>query len=343
MRAGTPTTRARGTIARLDPPLKHMVRVAGGTFLMGSNDFYPEERPVHRVTVDGFWMDEHPVTNAEFRRFVEDTGYVTVAERPPDPRDYPYADTKLLVPGSLVFRPPPHRVALHDFRAWWAYVPGVCWKHPERPGCVVPGRDHHPVVHVAYEDAEAYAGWAGKALPTEAEWEFAARGGLAGAVFVWGDEFAPKGRLQANTWHGEFPWQNLKTDGYERTSPVGAFPANGYGLYDMAGNVWEWTSDLFRPRHPGEVASACCIPHNPRVEAAEDGNVPDEHGSPFPHRVIKGGSHLCAPNYCFRYRPAARQGETIETSTSHIGFRCILRPPTEVAEGRTPSSRGGPR
>jgi formylglycine-generating enzyme required for sulfatase activity len=297
-----------------------MLWIAGGTFLMGSNDFYPEEGPVHRATVDGFWMDEHPVTNAEFRRFVKATGYVTVAERPPDALDYPDADSTLLVPGSLVFRQPRHRVGLHDYRAWWAYVPGACWRHPEGLGSTLDGRDRHPVVHVAYEDAEAYARWAGKALPTEAEWEFAAPGGLEGAVFVWGnEEFTPRGRPQANTWQGEFPWQNLKTDGYERTSPIGAFPANGYGLHDMAGNVWEWTSDVFRSRHPDDVASACCIPRNPRVEAAEESTVPEQSGARFPRKVIKGGSHLCAPNYCFRYRPAARQGETIETSTSHIG------------------------
>jgi formylglycine-generating enzyme required for sulfatase activity len=310
-----------------------MVWIAGGTFLMGSNDFYPEERPVHRVAVDGFWIDEYPVTNAEFRRFVKATGHVTVAERPPNPCDYPDADSALLVPGSLVFHQPLHRVGLHDYRAWWAYVPGACWKHPEGPGSTLDRRDRHPVVHIAYEDAEAFASWAGKALPTETEWEFAARGGLEGAVFVWGnEEFTPRGRPWANTWQGEFPWQNLKTDGYERTSPIGAFPSNGYGLYDMAGNVWEWTSDVFRSRHPDEVASACCIPRNPRVESAGDGNVPDASGAPFPRRVIKGGSHLCARNYCFRYRPAARQGETVETSTCHIGFRCILRPATEVVE-----------
>ena len=299
-----------------------MVWVPGGTFLMGSNDFYPEERPAHRVTVDGFWMDEHPVTNAEFRHFVRATGYRTMAERPPDPRDYPDADPTLLVPGSLVFRQPPHRVSLHRLHLWWAYVPGACWSQPEGPGSPLEGRDHHPVVHIAYEDAAAYAAWAGKALPTEAEWEFAARGGLEGAIYVWGDEFAPRGRLLANTWQGEFPWQNLTHDGYAGTSPVGAFPANGYGLYDMAGNVWEWTSDLFTPRHPAAAARACCIPPGARARPAEARHAA---GGPIPRRVLKGGSHLCAPNYCLRYRPAARQGEAIDTSTSHIGFRCVAR------------------
>jgi formylglycine-generating enzyme required for sulfatase activity len=302
-----------------------MVWIPGGTFHMGSDDFYPEERPVHRVTVDGFWMDQHAVTNAEFRRFVEATGYVTVPERAPDPAEYPGVDPSLLVPGSLVFRRPPHRVSVRDSRAWWIYLPGACWNHPEGPYSNINGRDHHPVVHVAYEDTEAYADWAGKTLPTEAEWEFAARGGLENATFVWGNEFAPNGQLMANTWQGEFPWQNLKSDGYEGTSPVGSFPANSYGLYDMAGNVWEWTSDFFRPRHAEDSAKSCCTPRNPRVESYEQNqtaHLPDAH---IPRKVVKGGSYLCAPNYCLRYRPAARQGEAVETSTSHIGFRCIVR------------------
>ena len=314
------------------PPFKHMAWIPGGTFLMGSNDFYPEERPAHSVTVDGFWMDEHPVTNAEFRRFAKATSYITVAERSPNPSDYPDADPALLVPGSLVFRRPPGRVGLHDYHAWWAYVPGACWKHPEGPASTLGQGDRHPVVHIAYEDAEAYATWAGKALPTEAEWEFAARGGLHGAAFVWGDESAPKGRMLANTWQGEFPWQNLKTDGYEGTSPVGTFPANGYGLYDMAGNVWEWTSDFFTPRHPGDAAKACCIPRNPRVDSAEQSYAVGQPGAHIPRKVLKGGSHLCAPNYCLRYRPAARQGEAIETSTCHIGFRCIVQPEAAPSE-----------
>jgi formylglycine-generating enzyme required for sulfatase activity len=309
-----------------------MAWIPGGTFLMGSDDFYPEERPVHRVAVDGFWMDDHPVTNAEFRRFLKATGYRTVAERAPDPSDYPDADPALLIPGSLVFRPPPHRVGLHDHRAWWAYVPGACWKHPEGPASTIGGRERHPVVQIAYEDAEAYAAWAGKALPTEAEWEFAARGGLEGAAFVWGDEFTPRGRMLANTWQGEFPWQNLKTDGYEGTSPIGAFPANGYGLYDMAGNVWEWTSDFFTPRHPDEAVKACCIPRNPRVASAEQSYAVGQVGAHIARKVLKGGSHLCAPNYCLRYRPAARQGESIDSSTSHIGFRCVVRMAAATAE-----------
>lgn len=302
-----------------------MVWIPGGEFLMGSAHFYPEERPEHRVIVDGFWMDAHPVTNDDFLRFVHATGYVTVAERQPDPAGYPGADPSLVVPGSLVFRRPEGPVPLHDVRTWWSYVQGTCWRRPEGPGSTVEGRGDHPVTHVAYEDAEAFARWAGAELPSEAEWEFAARGGLAGAVYVWGDEFAPDGRLLANTWQGRFPWENLRLDGYEGTSPVRAFPPNGYGLHDMAGNVWEWTSDVFTPRHPDEAAKACCVPRNPQVRAAAQrasGPTPDGH---LPRRVVKGGSHLCAPNYCLRYRPAARQGEAVDTSACHVGFRCVVR------------------
>jgi len=315
-----------------------MVWVPDGQFLMGSNDFYPEERPVHPVTVDGFWMDEHPVTVAEFRRFVKSTGYVTVAERAPDPADYPDAVPELLVPGSLVFRRTSGPVDLHDFRNWWAWTPGAEWRHPEGPGSTLDGRELHPVTHVAYEDAGAYARWAGKELPTEAQWERAARGGLEGKVFCWGDEFAPRDRMMANTWQGEFPWQNLMLDGYAGTSPVKRFPPNGYGLYDMAGNVWEWTSDFFRAHHD-EAQHPCCAPVNPRVSSEQS------LGERIPRRVTKGGSHLCAPNYCLRYRPAARQGEAVDTSTGHIGFRCVVnrRPQAERAEpGRKePSSHDG--
>jgi formylglycine-generating enzyme required for sulfatase activity len=288
-----------------------MLWVPGGEFLMGSSDFYPEERPTRRVTVRGFWIDLFPVTAAAFRRFVRETAYVTVAERPVDPSDYPDADPDLLVPGSLVFRKTPGPVRLDDVRNWWEYVPGANWKRPGGPGTSINGRDRHPVVQVAFEDAVRYATWAGKQLPSEAEWEYAARGGLEGAVFAWGDEHFPNGKPMANTWQGEFPWQNLKTDGFEGTSPVGSFPANGYGLYDMCGNVWEWTTDDFTPSLSGP--KPCCAPQ-------------PFAGDRFSRKVIKGGSHLCAPNYCLRYRPAARQGETVDTSTAHIGFRCILRP-----------------
>jgi sulfatase modifying factor 1 len=306
-------------------PAQDMVWIRGGEFLMGSEDFYPEERPVHPAGVDGFWMDQHPVTVAEFRRFVKATGHITWAERAPDPGEYPDADPDLLVPGSLVFHPTAGPVDLNDYRNWWSWTPGAQWRFPEGPGSTVGGRERHPVTHVAYADAAAYAAWAGKELPTEAEWEFAARGGLEGKVFVWGDEFAPKGKMMANTWQGEFPWQNLALDGYEGTSPVQSFPPNGIGLFDMAGNVWEWTTDFFTPKHSDEADHPCCAPRNPRVmspDASYQIGAPGEH---IPRRVTKGGSHLCAPNYCLRYRPAARQGEAVDTTTSHIGFRCIVR------------------
>jgi len=304
---------------------KNMVRIEGGAFAMGCEAFYPEEAPVHTVAVDSFWIDEHPVTVAEFRRFVKATGHVTFAEIAPTTEDYPQADPDLLVAGSLVFRRTAGPVDLRDYSNWWRWTPGATWRHPEGPGSTVHGRERHPVTHVAHADARAYAEWAEKELPTEAEWEYAARGGLDGALFTWGDEHTPKGRSMANTWQGEFPWQNLLADGFEGTSPVGRFPANGYGLQDMAGNVWEWTDDFFTSNHSDPSPSPCCAPRNPRVaepSAASYGTGPD---AAIPRRVIKGGSHLCAPNYCLRYRPAARQGEAIDTSTSHIGFRCIMR------------------
>jgi sulfatase modifying factor 1 len=317
--AGTPTA------APGPSPTKNMVWVPGGEFLMGSEDFYAEERPVRRVAVEGFWMDESPVSAAEFRRFVRETRYITVAERPLDPADYPDADPDLLVPGSLVFRMTAGPVDLDEVRNWWRYAPGAYWKRPHGPGSTINGRDRHPVVHVAYEDAQAYAAWAGKELPTEAEWEFAARGGLEGAVFAWGDEHFPHGKAMANSWQGEFPWQNLKLDGFEGTSPVGSFPPNGYGLHDMTGNVWEWTCDFFTPGRLDQTENPCCGPRSPHVAAPEESPVHGQHPEYIPRRVIKGGSHLCAPNYCLRYRPAARQGEAVDTSTSHIGFRCIVR------------------
>ena len=303
-----------------------MVWIPGGEFAMGSADFYPEEGPVHRVYVDGFWMDEHPVTADAFRRFVRDTAYTSVAERPLDPAAYQGADPRLLVPGSAVFHKTPGPVDLSDSRNWWVYVPGACWSRPAGPGSTVDGRERYPVVHIAYEDAEAYAGWSGKQLPTEAEWEFAARGGLNGAVFAWGNEHFPENRAMANTWQGEFPWQNLNLDGYEGTSPVASYPPNGYGLYDITGNVWEWTTDWYTARHPGDAQHACCIPNNPRTTSPEDSYArPDQPGAQIPRKVVKGGSHLCAPNYCLRYRPAARQPQMIETSMSHLGFRCLVR------------------
>jgi formylglycine-generating enzyme len=288
---------------------------------MGSNDFYREEQPVRDVTVPGFWIDSHPVTVAEFRAFVNATGYVTCAERQLDPDAFPDADSALLVPGSVVFQPTQNAVDLNDFQLWWRYVPGASWRSPAGPPSTTDRLDHHPVVQISYEDAAAYGAWAGKALPTEAEWERAARGGLAGKLFAWGDEFAPRGRHMANTWQGEFPWQNLLSDGYYGTSPVRAFPPNGFGLYDMTGNVWEWTDDFFGPPDVKVPTSPCCASHD--LDAST------------PRRVIKGGSHLCAPNYCLRYRPAARQAQAVDTATSHIGFRCVLRlePVVSTASG----------
>jgi formylglycine-generating enzyme len=306
------------------PPQPDMVAIPGGTFLMGSNRHYPEEAPVHKVSVDAFWMDRHPVTNSDFRRFVQATGHVTVAERPPDPAAYPGAKPELLVAASVVFRKPRGPVDMRNHLNWWDYVPGADWRHPTGPGSSIEGLDDHPVVHVAFADVQAYALWAGKALPTEAEWELAARGGLDGKDYAWGDELAPGGRFMANTWQGEFPHQNLLSDGYETTSPVGAFPPNAYGLYDMIGNVWEWTDDWYTT-YQTAVKPCCGIPHNPHGgerAASVDPTVPE---IPIPRKVMKGGSFLCAPNYCRRYRPAARMAQPIDTSTCHVGFRCIVR------------------
>ena len=259
-----------------------MTWIAGGSFAMGSEDFYPEERPIREVAVEGFWIDTAPVTVAQFRRFVRATGWITVAERDLDP-----------APGSLVFHPTPGPVPLDDFRRWWSYVDGACWHRPEGPGSDTYTRGRHPVVHVTPEDAEAYAAWVGAELPTEAEWEYAASAGTYERV---------------NRWYGDFPWR-----GYRGTSPVGTFPPNDRGLIDMIGNVWEWTADWFTPTHDSDPPAPCCPP------------PPELRGEPIPRRVIKGGSHLCAPTYCFRYRPSARQSETVDTSTSHIGFRCVVR------------------
>lgn len=278
------------TIAR-DPGLDGMIRLAGGTFRMGSDHHYPEEAPAHRVSVGAFWMDAAPVTNRDFARFVEETGYKTLAEIPPRAEDYPQALPHMLRAGSLMFSPPQHPVGLPDMSLWWKFQFGACWRKPYGPGSSIKGLDDHPVVHVAYRDAEAYATWAHKALPSEAEWEYAARGGLDGAEFAWGDAFTPGGRHMANTWQGDFPHENTKEDGYARTSPVGAFPANGYGLHDMIGNVWEWTAN----------------PGGPQSDM----------------RVIKGGSYLCAANYCARYRPAARQFQERGLGTDHIGLRLV--------------------
>ncbi len=306
------------------PPAKEMVWIPGGTFQMGSDNHYLEEAPAHKVSVGGFWMDKYAVTNDQFQRFVKATGYVTLAERTPNPDDYPGAKPELLVPASVVFQRPSQQVDLSNHYNWWTYLPGANWRRPEGPGSSVKGRGKHPVVHVAYEDVAAYARWIGKALPTEAEWEFAACGGLDGAVYTWGNEFALKGKMMANTWQGEFPIQNLLRDGYERTAPVGSYPPNGYGLYDMAGNVWEWTTDWFQ-EHRQIKKSPCCTLANPRGGDRETSYDPQMLDHCIPRKVLKGGSYLCAPNYCLRYRPAARIAQPIDTSTCHVGFRLIVR------------------
>ena len=307
-----------------EPPDADMVWIPGGTFLMGSDRHYPEEAPAHSVTVAGLWMDRFAVTNERFKRFVKETGHVTLAQRAPDAEDYPDAKPELLVAASSVFVQPNHRVDLRNPYEWWTWFPGADWRHPTGPASTIRGMSKHPVVHVAYEDVEAYASWAGKELPTEAEWEFAARGGLEGAEYTWGDGFTPGGTYMANTWQGEFPLVNELRDGFERTAPVGSFPANGYGLHDMAGNVWEWTTDWYQDH--GAIEDACCTIENPRGAELEQSIDPSTPTTRIPRKVMKGGSHLCAPNYCHRYRPAARMAQGIDTSTSHLGFRCIVRP-----------------
>lgn len=322
VRTTPPLTVAGGGI------LRDMVRIQGGTFLMGSDRHYAEEAPARRVSVDGFWIDRHAVTNEAFARFVEATGHVTWAERAPDAADYPGAKPELLVAASVVFRKPPQRVDLRDPYQWWTYVPGADWRHPWGPDSSIEGLERHPVVHVAYEDAEAYAAWAGKTLPTETEWEFAARGGLDGATFAWGDDFIPDGAPLAKTWHGEFPWQNLALDGFEWTAPVGSFPSNGYGLYEMTGNVWEWTTDWYL--EGGKLARGCCASVDAKNGNAEQSYDPSTPGIRIPRKVMKGGSYLCAPSYCRRYRPAARMAQPVDTSTCHLGFRCVVRAGAEV-------------
>ncbi|MGL3805747.1 formylglycine-generating enzyme family protein [Paeniglutamicibacter sp. R2-26] len=291
-----------------------MVRIDGGEFSMGDARFYRDEQPIHRRTVESFELDVHPVTVAQFAEFVREAGYVTVAEREMDPTLFPGANPADLVPGSMVFTPTSGPVNLADWRAWWRWVPGASWRNPWGPGTGIDGLLEHPVTQVSFEDANAYAAWAGKRLPTEAEFEYAARGGLDGTRYAWGDELTPGGRLMANTWQGRFPYQNTGAAGWVGTSPVGSFPANGYGLRDVIGNVWEWTSDEYHPFHI-----------DPEAAFAEAGGRPNLLGDPEPapqRRVLKGGSHLCSPDYCLRYRPAARSPQSDDSATTHIGFRC---------------------
>jgi formylglycine-generating enzyme len=305
----------------------NMVWIPGGTFRMGSDHHYPEEAPSHRVTVDGFRIDRTPVTNREFKAFVKATGYVTTAQIPPDPENYPGALPEMIFAGSLVFTPPPRVSHLGDWSQWWTFMKGADWRHPTGPKSNINVLDSHPVVHVSFDDALAYATWAGKELPSEAEWEFAARGGLDGEEFAWGNALTPGGKHMANTWQGNFPNQNLREDGYERTSPVTAFPPNDYGVCDMIGNVWEWTADWWSTKHDADAPKACCIPQNPRGGPEANSFDPCQPDIRIPRKVLKGGSHLCAPNYCRRYRPAARHAEPVDTSTSHVGFRCVVRQP----------------
>jgi formylglycine-generating enzyme required for sulfatase activity len=305
-------------------PDGEMVWVEGGEFLMGSDDHYPEEAPAHQVAVDGFWIDRCAVTNAQFRRFVAATGYVTIAEKAPDPEQYPDGLPDRMIAASTVFIRPRRPVDLGDPYNWWQWVPGANWRHPRGPQSSLKGLDDHPVVHVAWEDVEAYAAWVGKELPTEAEWEYAARGGLHRVEFAWGDELTPGGRFMANFWQGEFPVKNQRLDGYEYTAPVRSFPPNAYGLYEMIGNVWEWTVDWYQGH--ADITHACCTVTNPR--GGEEAGSHDRRAGdavPIPRKVMKGGSHLCAENYCRRYRPAARMAQPVDTSTSHLGFRCIVR------------------
>ncbi|WP_375386357.1 formylglycine-generating enzyme family protein [uncultured Microbacterium sp.] len=295
-----------------------MIAIPGGTLLMGSTEFYSDEGPVHERDVAAFEIETRAVTNEEFADFVTATGYVTVAERALDPAEFPGADPADLVPGSMVFTPTSGPVDLRDWRQWWRWQPGARWREPEGPGSSIDGRLDHPVVHVSFEDASSYAAWAAKRLPTEAEWEWAARGGLVGARFAWGDDAHPGGQLMANSWQGSFPYSNTGAQGWAGTSPVGTFRPNGYGLYDMTGNTWEWTTDYYQPRHstPGAAAPDA----GQRTNLLASASI--EPGTATARRTLKGGSHLCSPEYCLRFRPAARSAQAEDTGMTHIGFRC---------------------
>jgi formylglycine-generating enzyme len=299
-----------------------MVEVPGGRFRMGSDRHYPEEAPTRQVEVGSFRMERTQVTNRQFSSFVDDTGYLTVAERPMDPAQFPGAPQENLAPGSLVFTMTSGPVDLRHLSQWWTWTPGASWRHPFGPTSSTSGLEEHPVVHIALEDADAYARWAGRELPSEAEWERAARGGLEGTVYVWGDEPERPDERLANYWHGDFPWR--AEPGYGGTAPVGTYPSNGYGLFDMAGNVWEWTSDWYAATH-APSPHACCVPDGQARTTAAESLDPAQPQFRVPRKVIKGGSFACADSYCMRYRPAARRPQMVDTGMSHIGFRCVQR------------------
>jgi formylglycine-generating enzyme required for sulfatase activity len=301
--------------------------IRGREFLLGCDQGYPDEAPARRVTVGDFWIDETPVTNAQFAEFVAASGHRTLAETAPDARDYPGMLPEMARPASAVFARPGRRMDAAHPSLWWRYVFGADWRHPQGPASGIDDRPDHPAVHIAYADAQAYARWAGKALPTEAEWEFAARGGLDGALYAWGDELAPQGRMMANYWQGEFPWENTLADGYEGTSPVRAYPSNGFGLHDMIGNVWEWTVDWYGALRLPTSTAPCCASSVARAASEAESYDPATPNLSIGRKVVKGGSFLCAANYCQRYRPAAKFPQPVDSPASHLGFRCIIREP----------------